>query len=484
MRTAVLPLLALAPTLSAQHDETRWTYIHDQSAEFISRGSNGGQANAKVSQAFQYGYAANLKTITQTLYQMNDQNLATRETFHAGTCGLDSKGLPDYANCRFYATNLQLPPGTGPGSFTITHRALNSTPHVISENPCAQWHHVWNLVDAANWTTDGLSVFMSQAASYPATNPTRLCLPNASRLAREIPRVDAYTGAPAQIIEELGWSKQQSGSDPVAVDRSWFLFVWFDEIVLKGFSENTIYNRSPCGRQNPGYASIDPNLDDLNGQSPARFDDMVFELRAGTKFANGIGLLFLTNTVIPGGGLPTPFGTLHVNILGLPPGSVDLLALLGPVPLPPLNAQGRAQMLIPLGPTTGAVRKIAADLGTWHAQAAAVTRQGEIKLSSLYTMRTRLVPPGFAIGTAIQSKPLRIPNPGTRARIFLVRNDGRGVLEVQGRRSGQAFGTTTRVCERASAFATLLPGTQEIEFRAPVNNNRGAGNETKFVYRL
>ena len=51
---------------------------------------------------------------------------------------------------------------------------LQSNPFPITENGCSQWHHVWELNDAANWTTDGLSIYMSQGAPYPNTGtPTR-----------------------------------------------------------------------------------------------------------------------------------------------------------------------------------------------------------------------------------------------------------------------------------------------------------------------
>ena len=78
----VLALATLSSGVAAQYSEWKFTLIWDQSAEFISRGSNGGQANSFVSQAFQYGYVANLRTIRQVQYQMNDQNLATRESWH------------------------------------------------------------------------------------------------------------------------------------------------------------------------------------------------------------------------------------------------------------------------------------------------------------------------------------------------------------------------------------------------------------------
>lgn len=495
---AVIALAAMSTGLSAQaFDAARQTQIWDANTEFTSRGANGGQANSYVSQGFQYGFIANLRTLSRSQYVMQDQDLATQECYNVGTTGLDTRALPDYANTRFYSTNICLPIGSGIGAYIVTHTGLAGTPHSITANPRAQWHHVWNMPVASNWTTDGLSVHMSQGASYTCsggTAPTRLCCPTANRH-REIPRFDAYSGTPtSQINEELGFSESNPPGTPRGVDRTWRHLLWFGEEVLKGFSVNTVWNGSACGSQfangNPGYASIDPNINDLNQQSPARIDDPKWQIRAGAPFANGIGLFFMTSEVIPNGGLPTPFGTLHVDILqpiqGSPP-CVDVLALFSPADwgnVGALDATGARSWTLPLGPGS-AIRNALSRLGAGmiHVQGAAVNTSGKVQLTSLWSMRTELLPMGYSHGTATASTPLDVNKKNAGPINIVVRNDGRGELHVQGLNSaGNPFGVKTIVAERSAACCVISAGNVKVRFSAPGNANTTVGEATDFIY--
>ena len=89
MRTAIVfvAAAALAGGLQGQAQYNA-TQMWDSSTEFTSRGSNGGQANSFVSQGFQYGFIANLKTLTRAQYVVQDQNQATVEPWMLGVGGI------------------------------------------------------------------------------------------------------------------------------------------------------------------------------------------------------------------------------------------------------------------------------------------------------------------------------------------------------------------------------------------------------------
>lgn len=467
----LLTLVAFPGCLLAQNGNQM--QIWDQTVEFVSRGANASNPG-HVSQGFQYGFQANLRTIRLVSYGVQEQNLATQEPWDVGTCGLDTRGLPDYANLRPYATDLRLPISSGVGAFQIVHNPLRSSPHKLTENPCEQWHHVWKFKVTTNWTTDGLSVAMSDADPWMNT---RLCGRNANNTTghREISRIDAYSGSAQQIRQELDFSNVASNPDPNDLNRTWRLQLWFDEVVLQGMSANTIYNGTPCPNPNPGYAAIDPNLNDLNGQSPARFDNPTFELRAGQKFANGVAILFTATTVFPGGGIATPYGQLHLNL-------ADPLFAAGPILMPPLSSTGVSQITLDLGSGTSPLRSLAAELGCWHAQAVAVSTKAEIELSSLWTMRTKLLTTGFTRATAYKGNPHRVSRNAVPG-LLLVRNDGRGQLVVQGKDSaGNNRGAAVTVCERSCVQLPLIVGVATVEFASP--SNAHMARPTVFVYRM
>jgi hypothetical protein len=447
VKSRILPaiaVLAISTAVSSQTVNQNEAYRYDQTTEFTSRGSNGGNKGF-VSAAYSYGLNAGLLTLTGSQYVMQDQDLATVEPWNVGTHGLDAAGDADYANLKPYASNLMLPVGTGIGAYILTH-TLTGAPVKLTQTG-DQWHHTWQFVNNANWTTDGLGVHMSQGATW-GTPPTLLCQNGAHR---EIPRIEGV----AQIIEDVAWSAQPSNQRPVPMDRCWRLRTNWNEIVLTGASDNSVYN-SGCPNPNTGQAAIDPDFFDSGVGTPPRHDDYNWKVIAGPTYAGGVGILLVSQTVFPNGGLPTPFGPLHVDLS-------DPLFSLSPIVMPALDALGNSSFTLALGPATSPLRPILKEMASWSTQAM-VTPLPTVKwqLSSLVTMRPRLTPTGFTAATAVQGTPASITRtvgPGT----FVVRNDGRGELEVQFYIGTGKIGGATKVFERSMVRVIAPVAANRVE---------------------
>lgn len=457
---ARLALLALAATTSGliaqATNPVNNFYRWDRSTEFTSRGSNGGNPGF-VSQGFAHGHSAGLETLTQAYFVMQDQNPSTQESYNLGTTELDAAGRPDYANLNTYATNLLLPMSTQttPAAWGITMIGLATTPHKLNLKQHTQWHHTWQFNVGANWTSDGISVHMGQAAAY---NGTLLCT-GANH--REIPRTENAT----QIVEELGWSAVANSTTPAPVNRTWRLRTSFAEFALNGGALNTTYGgfngavgAIGCNNTDPnlGYAALDPDFDDAGLGNPARYDDYTWLLSAGSANAGKIAVLFFSQTVIPGGGAPTPFGQLHLDIAD------PIFGAVGGLIMPQLDSLGQSSLSIPFGPggSTNTLRPVIADFPSWSAQAAVVTTSG-LQLSSLFSFRSTTTPNGFTAATADATTPVKLSRTAAQRTIF-VRNDGRGMLTVKQIRGTTTFGTSD-VCERTAVRITINPAASDIE---------------------
>ena len=197
----------------------------------------------------------------------------------------------------------------------------------------------------------------------------------------------------------------------------------------------------------------------------------------------GVAVLFWSTTVFPNGGVPTPYGQLHVNL-------ADPLFQIGPILMPPRGTapgSGAWRLTVDLGPANSPLRPIMQSFNCLHAQAAVRSTTGEIALSSLYTMRTALAPPGWTVATATagtgneHKTPDRSPVPG----VMEIRNDGRGKIVVQPLNpTGGKLGPASEVCERSCVRVLLPAGTKNVEVSSPNNANTKAGFETKFVYQI
>ena len=459
-RLALLVLATTASGLVAQNP-TNYFYRWDRSTEFTSRGSNGSNAGY-VSQGFSHGHSAGLNTLTQTYIIMQDQNPSTQEVYNLGTTELDAAGFPDYANLNYYATNLTLPVNTQttPAAYAVTLTGLVAAPHNLNLKQCTQWHHVWQFVNATNWTADGLSTHMGQGAPY---NSTLLCFNAANH--REIPRTEGT----AQIIEELGWSAVPA-ANPNFIDRTWRLRTAWKELVLNGGAFNTTYGgfngalgAIGCNNTDPnlGYAALHPDFADIGLGNPARNDDYTWLVQAGINNANDFAVLFFANTVFPNGGVPSPFGRLHIDITD------PLFNAIGPVVMGALDAGGNGALTLNFGPGNSTLRPIVADFPSWSAQAL-VFGKNPAELTNLFAFRTKLLPTGFTAGQADAANTAKLPKTITDQTI-LVRNDGRGLLTVKQTRGTSVFGTAD-VCERTAVRLILNPAASDVEISTTTTN--------------
>ncbi len=456
---ALIAVAALSTSVIAQTTVFNPANSYDRSTEFTSRGSNGGTPG-HVSQAFAYGNSAGLQTLTRSRYVMQDQDQSTREPWNVGTTLLNAKGQPDYAGLRTYGTNLLLPAGqSGIGAWILTHTALATTPHLINHGT-EQWHHVWQFTVPTNWTTDGLSVHMSQGATYRGT---LLCFQNTRH--REIPRTD---GSPAaQIIEKHGWSGVARNPDPAPINRTWRLESFFGEVVLNGASDNTVYNCAGSLRNpNQGYARIDPDFDDTGAGSPVRTDNYRWTVEAGSNWNGGVAVMFWSTTTFPGK-VPTPFGDLYLNLL-------DPLFAAGPQLMGAITG-GKASLSLNLGAANNPLRGVIANLPNFSGQAVVASQSAGVKLSTLMSFRGKLVPTGFTAGTAVSGTPASISK-RVADRNIVVRNDGAGTLTVQAKRGSTNIGPATVVPERTAVRITLPVAASSVA----VSSNKSTA--TDFVY--
>jgi len=465
MRTSLVVIATLAICASAlaqtvnQNEVNRW----DLSTEFTSRGSVGGVAGY-LSASHPFGLNAGLATLTHSQYVMQDQDLATNEPWNVGSCGLDAAGDPDYAKLTAYASNLRLPTGSGIAAYILTH-TLTGAPHTPPATT-DQWHHVWHLVQAANWTTDGISVHMSQAATW-GTPPTLLCQlnPNSTPGHRELPRIEGTT----QIIEDLAWSSQPSNQRPLVQDRTWRLRLGFNEIALVPGIDNVTYNNSPCPNPTWGLGAVDPDFYDSGVSTPARFDDYVWRVNAGATYAGGVGVLLVSQTVFPGNGIPTPYGQLYLDI-------TDPLFGIGPLVMPPFDGTGGSQFTLALGAGPNAIRNVFKELASWSTQALVTPLTNpKWKLSSLSTMRPALAPSGFTATTAVSGTPASIVRTVGPTR-FSLRNDGRGELTVQFFIGSAPVPGTFKVAERTMVRMTPPVAANKVEVTSTKTT------ATNFVY--
>lgn len=457
--SVAISALVLAGGLGAQSAQNLFIK-YDGNVEYTARGRNGSQVGF-VSQGYAHGFTANLKTLTYIRYWIQDQNAMTQEPWNAGFTSLDAAADPDYGNVKVYASNQSLPILSGIRAFQINHSLLTNpqTPPV----DLAQWHHTWEFTKTTNWTADGLGVWISWGASY---RNTRLCntAPH-----REIPRIDGQLGV--ESPERFGWSSVAGQTRPgLYNDCSWVLRLHFAEPVLNGGSDNITYNAA-CPNPNPGYASIDPDFADNAFSTPGRFDDYQWTVEAGPQYSNGIGVMFMSETVIPGGGINIPgFGQLHLN-LG------DPLFGIGPFLFPPLDANGRAVIPFKLGATNGPLRPIAASFASWSAQALVIGRGQPNRLSNLFTFRPKLTPVPFTAARAVKGTPAVIPKTIQQLSIYL-RNDGRGEVVIQPKRSSVNIGPPATVAERTAVRIVLPAAATTVE----VSSQKTTAAEFVYAY--
>ncbi|MFQ5506226.1 MAG: hypothetical protein ACE5F1_15760 [Planctomycetota bacterium] len=475
MRPLLAPcVVALSGALWAQTIDQNRFANWDKTTEFTSR-ARVGTGKGHISLGFPYGHFGGIQSLTFANFIIQDQNLATREPWSLGYCFADAAGAPDYANNKVILANQLLPGGSGVGAFSVTLN-LNTTATKVALNPPAKdiWNWTWEFVNAApNWTSDGISIHMSQAATY---NGTLLCFQGSRH--REIPRTDASwdgtnMSAGRQILEHMAWSAVPGGNPPISsMERSWRLDLGSDEATLQTRSDNSVYNGPGCPNPNPGFAGRDPDFNDSGGGTPGRFDNPSWEIRGGPSFANGVGVIVNSMGVLnPGLKLPGINGALQLDFLD------PLFAFLFIVPL---NGAGNGTFTQSLGPNSSAVRKAVESLPNWTSQAYLVGTGAAPKreFSNIASMRPKLSPgpatARFIMAQTVRGTPLNLTRSRTQTSIY-VRNDGPrwdkatastiggwGEIDVQQFAGSRQIGPTVTVPARAgmripiSVVATLV----------------------------
>lgn len=455
----VLFLTAATWSAPAQTNENKFQKW-DGSREAWSRGHLG-SSKGWLSQAFPPGILGGARTLTYVQYLACDNNMFTQEPWRLEICGLDQQGRPDYPNSRPITPWVALPRALKIAPALITHSFrsnFRATVPVTDE----QWHLVWNFRQNTNWFTDGLYIGLSTAD--PNTSPSPLCRLSSSTFPfhREIPRVDAQA-----LDAELAWSWSPRTGQAEPLPQSWLLTLGFDEVTLDGGMQNATYNTGRLGKcQDPnfGYASLDPDFADFASANPARYDNFVWKVAAGSGFAGGTALLFWSTTTLSGG-IATPFGRFFLD-------PRDPLFALGPIAGRPLDASGGALLALDLGAASSPLRRVASSIPSWSAQA--VVLKSQVRLSTLFTFRPVVAPPGFQRGTATAAAPALIRRSGND---FTIRNDGRGVLRVAQLKGNVVIGPATVVPERTMARIALAPAATAL--RVASNKTR----PTHFVHR-
>gem|GEM_PF-1860258 len=450
----------------------------DQSTEYTSRANVRGSAGHE-SQAFPRGVLGGLVNLTRVQFVMQDQNLATQEGYNFRVSPLSASGQPDYASgVNLNNTLLTLPTGTGIGAYlvTLTFVAGNGKPVNLDTiknsqnkpllNPYEGIHFGWQFVKGANWTSDGISVHMSQAGrQLPNGGQGNLtCWQN--RFHREIPRPEKFaTSDPTnQIIERLAWSTNSGQAGSSYLDRSWRLDLFFNEPTLQGAADNTTYNNSPCKNPNTGYAALDPDFNDKGKATVKRYDDYVWTVQSNAHIG-GVGVLFLSTSVLSTPlSLPGIGGKLFIN-----PG--DPLMALGAFPLGTISNLGSGQFKLALGAggANNTLRKVITQMPAIHAQAYLVKVAGGLKLdfSNVWTLRPMLDPDGtgtaYSRATTISGTPIKLTKKVTDRTLY-VRNDGLDEIEVR-----QYIGASTtpirkdKIFSRMGVRVILFPAATRVE---------------------
>ena len=436
---AAVAALSSAGLLAQSTNNVNNFQVWDGTTEFTSRYQIGGEAGA-LSMGFTYGQSGGLNKLTRSQYVMQDQDASTREPWDLGTCELDAAGVPDYAKLNTYATNMLNPSSTGIRAWIWTHNPLTANPHSLNLKQCDQWHHVWNLQQKANWTTDGISTHMSMGAPW---NGTLLCSNGGHR---EIARAEG--NPPLPLLEKLAFSTVGTNKTPRAGgERTWRVLLSFDEPVLQGASDNTVYNTG-CPNPNKGYAALDPDFDNNGKLNPARYDDYTWTVQAGTKYAGGIAVMLHSSSAAAGRGASTALGQVRIEILD------PLFAILGPIATQALTSNGTGTSKLTLGKGPNGLRTIVGDFANWHTQALVVKAGEKPILSSLWSMRPKLLPAGYTKASSVKGTPTNISKTAAQ-RTMLLRNDGPGELVVEQYRGSTKLPGSTLICERTAVRMNL-----------------------------
>ncbi len=465
---ALIAIGALAVSATAQNIAQNKLHIWDGSTEFTSRGRVGGAAG-HLSEAFQPGIVRGLDKLSYAQYVMQDQNLATQEKWEIKICPIGANGLPDFAGGNAIIKNLQLNTGTGIGAFLVTHNRNTAAngPIVLSALKNAQnkklldaneaFHFAWHFVAKANWTTDGISVHMSQAGTQLPSGGNGQTTCWQSRYHREIPRPEKFKTADAtsQIIERLAWSEINGQAGSAFMDRSWRLELGFAEPTLQGASDNATYNNTPCKNPNEGYAALDPDFNDISKATTARLDNYKWTVNAGGDYAGGIGILFFSDSVFAN---PISIGGINGSL------SLDIgspLFALGGFPMGVLSATGTGSMSLNLGPKTSPLRPIVAGLPALHGQVFVAKAGKTSTFSSLWTVRPVLKAAGFTRGETTSGTPISMTKKVTDRTLY-IRNDGPGAVTVQTLIGTNPIGSPVTVPERTGMRILLFPAATKV----------------------
>jgi hypothetical protein len=180
-------------------------------------------------------------------------------------------------------------------------------------------------------------------------------------------------------------------------------------------------------------------------------------VNGGPNYAGGISVLLMSMALLPGDGVAVPpYGRLYLDLL-------DPLAAIGPIVMPPMHpSRGYSEMTFDMGPATSPIRKVAAALPAWSAQAVVIASGQPTRLTNPFTFRPILLPPGFTAATAVQGTPHVLPRTTSHAT-FAIRNDGIGTLSVQQKVAQTNIGPAVSIPEFCMVRITPAVAANTIE---------------------
>jgi len=453
----------------------------DENIEFTSRSSLPGTISGRLATHLAAGYYAGTATMRSFVFNSQDQNASTQESFTFEVRAQDpTTGYPDWPanpSSPIFSTPITNPAGTGTAAWqwTITPAA----PLAITDGNATYLD--WLVPANSLWTADGVSMQMGSGSPHACgtSGAPACCGPTALPTLGGWERTRGHlpTGAQANI-QNLAPADTLAGPLAYAgLDRQYFHYVGFGPLAsgnpnqpaLQGLAIDQSIGGPNwfCAVNNPntGSAAMDPDVNDA--LAGGRFDDIGWRVRAGVTYAGGLSLVFNTLSAMDNG-LPTGFGSLWVN----PFEPLFSSFIQGPIVL---DSAGVGTLALDLTP----FRALVAGLGNLHSQALVITPNFQtFALTNLHTFRFDL-----AGGTAYS---ISAAAPATGTTSFpgnlQVQNGGPGTVTVDFLDPANNVLFSTIVRERMGRTLSVFPGA--VSWRvSTANTNANNNNATKVVVK-
>jgi len=301
MRALVLGaiLSGLALPLAAQKPNS--FHVFDGSVEYTSRGTLGNQEGELLVRV-PGTHFGNLRQAVGISFTMQDQNVATGETYYLIMRKSDGQGGPDITPAGLLYQEGPFPVFGG-GSSLITPTHTFKTPVVL---PNADFFYGVRVGAPGNgsgsWSTDGAGIHIS--GMYPLQNGAGNPGPCGEHM-----RLGVKPGC--------AWSVSYSGGQPSQAlqpfgDTAWLMALQITGPALQAYAIDTIGGAplTPCSAKanlrDFGYAALWPDLTDLEQYGyKARFGWRVRE----ATYPGAPAVVFIASRMYPNGlSLATPYG--------------------------------------------------------------------------------------------------------------------------------------------------------------------------------